>query len=438
MLSALFILDETGKPIISRDFRGDIPLKHISRNFINNFLEEDDNLVKPIFIVDSITYVTHKHGDLYLLAVGRGNMNVTTAMVMLGKLVDVFKTYFETVSEESIKDNFALALELLDEMVDFGYAQVYDPSALKTAVFQQSRRLTNVRAMPPPTGAVSWRQSVPPIYYEENKVFCSVVENINYLVAANGTVISSEIKGSIQMDSQLSGMPELHLGLNDKLAFHQSSASGMDPNTQAANRTIDLEDVHFHQCVRLSKFDTNRTISFIPADGKFELMSYRMGKLLKPLFSVTSQSYEFEGSRFETTIHVTTNFKQKSMTKTLSLLIPVPSDVDTPSFETTIGVCQYKPELNCIKWSLGQVNGKKTCAMRAQMGLPTMSSSKPSAVAPPIKIMFEIPLFTVSGIHVRHLTINESSGYTGIPYINYKTQSGEYLVRQDPPKIIKP
>jgi AP-1 complex subunit mu len=37
-----------------------------------------------------------------------------------------------------------------------------------------------------------------------------------------------------------------------------------------------MEDVNFHQCVRLSRFDNDRTISFIPPDGEFELMSYRL------------------------------------------------------------------------------------------------------------------------------------------------------------------
>lgn len=37
-----------------------------------------------------------------------------------------------------------------------------------------------------------------------------------------------------------------------------------------------MEDVKFHQCVRLSRFENDRTISFIPPDGEFELMSYRL------------------------------------------------------------------------------------------------------------------------------------------------------------------
>lgn len=42
------------------------------------------------------------------------------------------------------------------------------------------------------------------------------------------------------------------------------------------NKSVELEDVKFHQCVRLSRFENDRTISFIPPDGESELMSYRL------------------------------------------------------------------------------------------------------------------------------------------------------------------
>jgi hypothetical protein len=44
-----------------------------------------------------------------------------------------------------------------------------------------------------------------------------VIEKVNILISANGTVIKSEIEGAIHVKSCLSGMPELRLGLNDKL-----------------------------------------------------------------------------------------------------------------------------------------------------------------------------------------------------------------------------
>lgn len=38
------------------------------------------------------------------------------------------------------------------------------------------------------------------------------------------------------------------------------------------NKAVDLEDMKFHQCVRLARFENDRTISFIPPDGAFDLM----------------------------------------------------------------------------------------------------------------------------------------------------------------------
>lgn len=35
---------------------------------------------------------------------------------------------------------------------------------------------------------------------------------------------------------------------------------------------IAIDDCQFHQCVKLSKFETEHAISFIPPDGEFELM----------------------------------------------------------------------------------------------------------------------------------------------------------------------
>ena len=110
------------------------------------------------------------------------------------------------------------------------------------------------------TNAVSWRSEG--IKHRKNEIFLDVVERLNLLVAANGTLLRSEVHaprpapppppppppplrrpppppphlklrrrltlpplllvqilGSLKMRSYLSGMPELKLGLNDKLLF---------------------------------------------------------------------------------------------------------------------------------------------------------------------------------------------------------------------------
>ena len=52
-------------------------------------------------------------------------------------------------------------------------------------------------------------------------------------VSANGNVLRSEIVGSIKMRIFLSGMPELRLGLNDKVLFDNT---GREYPAQARER----------------------------------------------------------------------------------------------------------------------------------------------------------------------------------------------------------
>lgn len=44
--------------------------------------------------------------------------------------------------------------------------------------------------------------------------------------------------------------------------------------TFCSGKTIELDDVTFHQCVNLTRFNSEKTVSFVPPDGEFELMKY--------------------------------------------------------------------------------------------------------------------------------------------------------------------
>jgi AP-1 complex subunit mu len=71
-------------------------------------------------------------------------------------------------------------------------------------------------------------------------------------------------------------------------------------------KAVEMEDVKFHQCVRLSRFENDRTISFIPPDGEFELMSYRLNTQVKPLIWVECIVESHSGSRIEYMLKVNT------------------------------------------------------------------------------------------------------------------------------------
>lgn len=51
--SAVFITDLQGKAIISRNYRGDVPLNKVIERFANYLVEVEDEAKKPVFYVDS-------------------------------------------------------------------------------------------------------------------------------------------------------------------------------------------------------------------------------------------------------------------------------------------------------------------------------------------------------------------------------------------------
>jgi len=220
----------------------------------------------------------------------------------------------------------------------------------------------------------------------------------------------------------LSGMPELRLGLNDKVLFESTG--------RGKSKSVELEDVKFHQCVRLSRFENDRTISFIPPDGEFELMSYRLNTSsnVKPLIWIESVIERHAHSRVEIMVKAKSQFKRRSTANNVEIIIPVPADADSPKFKTSIGSARYTPEVNSVVWTIKSFPGGKEYLMRAHFGLPSVTSDEIEG-KPPIHVKFEIPYFTTSGIQVRYLKIIEKSGYQALPWVRYITQNGDYQLR---------
>jgi AP-1 complex subunit mu len=241
MLSALFFTDLSGKILISRNYRGDVPVTCIQK-FATKLQEEDDSLLKPVYTEEGITYVYIKLSNIYILSVTKRNANVTMMMVYMYHVASVLENYFGELSEESIRDNFVIIYELLDEMMDFGMPQTTEVKILREFITQSGNRVVQPRPPVSLTNAVSWRSEG--IKHRKNEIFLDVVEKLNLLVSSSGSVLHSEIIGAVKMRSFLSGMPELKLGLNDKLLFKASGRSG------AKGKAVEMEDIKFHQvCV---------------------------------------------------------------------------------------------------------------------------------------------------------------------------------------------
>ncbi|CCK72717.1 Apm1p KNAG_0L00950 [Huiozyma naganishii CBS 8797] len=459
MASAVYFCDDKGKPLLSRRYKDDVPLSAIDKfSTLLTDLEDESAVIPPCINHNGIEYLFIQHNDLYVVALATSlTVNIAEVFAFLHKLMGVLGEYLKTVEEESIRDNFVIIYELMDEMMDYGIPQITEPRMLKKYITQKSFKLEKAHkkkrnAARPPSelnNSVSWRAEG--IKYKKNEAFLDIVESINMLITQKGQVLRSEIIGAVKIKSRLSGMPDLKLGINDRGIFTkylegnnigvnipdpQEHGSGVAESSitndgKKRKTNIELEDLKFHQCVRLSKFENEKIITFIPPDGEFDLMNYRLTTSIKPLIWCDVSIQVHSKSRIEIRCRAKAQIKKKSVAANVQILIPVPDDADTPSFKYSHGSIKYVPEQSAILWKIKSFPGGKEYAMFAEMGLPSMDSYEEPKVKRPVQVKFEIPYFTTSGIQVRYLKINEPKlQYKSYPWVRYITQSGDdYTIR---------
>jgi AP-1 complex subunit mu len=427
-ISSIYILDQKGKVLITRAYRADVPL-NIHEKFNQKLLEFDETTLKPVIMDNEIIFSFIKYNNLTFLAVSRRNSNVMMVFAFLYKFQEVLIDYFKELEEESIRDNFVIIYELLDEMMDNGYPQITEVKILQEYIKTEYHKLEGEKkainpmdvAIPDTINNVPWRPSG--IKHKKNEIFLDVIEKLNMLITASGNVVKSEIIGALKMKSFLSGMPELKLGLNDKALFEATGRT-------TKGRAVELDDIKFHQCVRLTRFENERTISFIPPDGDFELMSYRLDMNVKPLFTVECNVEHKSSTRINFRVRAKSNYKAKNSANNVEINIPVPSDVQAPSLKASSGTAVYNPDNNNMVWTIKQFPGQREITMEGTFSLPSIASPERNNFNKvPISLNFEIPYFTVSGINVRYLKIVERSGYAALPWVRYITQNGDYTIR---------
>lgn len=94
------------------------------------------------------------------------------------------------MDEESVKSNFVLIYELLDEILDFGYPQNSEIDTLKMYITtegiksEQAVREDSSKITIQATGATSWRRA--DVKYRKNEAFVDVIETVNMLMSKEG------------------------------------------------------------------------------------------------------------------------------------------------------------------------------------------------------------------------------------------------------------
>ncbi|XP_065186220.1 AP-2 complex subunit mu-like [Sycon ciliatum] len=441
MIGGLFLYNHKGEVLISRVYRDDI-----GRNAVDAFrvsvIHARQQVRSPVTNIARTSFFHIRCANLWLAAVTKQNVNAACVFEFLHKTVAILESYFGKLTEESVKNNFVLIYELLDEVLDFGYPQKTDVGILKTYITQQGVKTQSAaeqtQITSQVTGQIGWRREG--IKYRRNELFLDVLESINLLMSAQGQTLSSHVSGRVVMKSFLSGMPECKFGLNDKLVLEkQSKASTQEAASvekkAGAKNSIAIDDCTFHQCVKLSKFETERSISFIPPDGEFELMRYRTTKDISLPFRVIPLVRETGRTKLEIKVVVKSNFKPQQLAQKIEVRIPTPSNTAGCQLLCLKGKAKYKASENAIIWKMRRMAGLKESQISAEVELlPSSDSSaaQKQVTKAPISMNFEVP-FACSGLKVRYLKVFEPklnySDHDTVKWVRYISRSGAYETR---------
>lgn len=427
MISGVFIFNVKGEVIISRLFRQDIK-RSISDVFRIQVISNPD-IRSPIATLGSTSFFHVKHENIYIVAVTKLNANAAIIFQFLYKLISIGTIYFGKFDEEAVKNNFVLIYELLDEILDFGYPQNCETETLKMyittegvkserAIKDESSKIT-IQA----TGATAWRR--PDIKYRKNEAFIDVIESVNLLMSSNGTALRTDVSGKVLMRAYLSGTPECKFGLNDRILLEKE---GRREIVGRKTGSVELDDCQFHQCVKLGKFDSDRTISFIPPDGEFELMRYRTTDNINLPFKINPIVNEVSNNRVEYRIAVRSQFSNKVFAQNVVIKIPTPLNTSNTRIHVNTGRAKYVGSENCITWKINRFQGQQEYSFNANVEL-TPTTTKRAWSRPPISMDFQVLMFTASGLLVRFLKVFEKSNYQSVKWVRYMTKAGSYQIR---------
>lgn len=327
-------------------------------------------------------------------------------------------------------------------MIDYGYPQVTRTENLKSFVYNEPivvENVVNTGNMVNPKTASANAVHKPVISSvttngrktnttnQKNEIFVDILERLNVLFTNNGYVLNSTIDGCIQMKSYLAGNPELRLALNEDLVIGRGSGR---------YGSVTVDDMNFNDCVNMTEFESARTLSFIPPDGEFVVLNYRITGEFSCPFRIFPSIEEVEPNKLDITVLIRAEMPTNHFGANVMVEIPMPSAAISASCNlisapgTGPANAEYLPSEGKIVWTMKKFPGGSEQTMRAKVLLNKPCTSQVRREIGPINMCFEIPMYNVSSLQVRYLRVAENMvGYTPYRWVRYVTQSSSYVCR---------
>ncbi|XP_072514538.1 AP-4 complex subunit mu-1 [Salminus brasiliensis] len=441
MISQVFILSSEGDHLIYKDFRGEADKDAISV-FYEMVTALSGDQPPVVMSHKDLNFIHVRQGGLYWVASTKTDASPFTIIEFLNRLAALTRDYCGSLCEKSVRMNFALIYELLDEMVDYGYIQTTSTDILKNFIQTEAVTskpfslfdLSNVGLF----GAETQQSKVAPSaaatrpimsYRSEqggkNEIFVDVVERLSVVIGSNGALMKADVEGEIRVKCYLPTCSEMRIGLNEEFSIGKSLLRGY-------GMAVRVDECSFHQAVKLDEFDTYRILKVCPSQGEQTLMQYQLSDELPcappfRLFPTVEKDY---GSRLLIFLKLRCDLPPKSTALNVSVTVPVPKGSLSLSQELSSPdqTADLQLKSKAILWSIPRFPGGAQLSALFKVEVPGLSSASLLEVGP-VSMSFELPKHTCTGLQIRFLRLSPTQPGLSQRWVRYVTHSDSYTIR---------
>lgn len=400
MLSSVYLLDSNAIILIEKQFREKVLRSEIDAACMA--IRDRSQPVPSIINRGDTTIVIHKEGEIWIVGACNGDEFGLIAVSILKHIGELLRQQFKKqVTPDAVKNSYTIIYQMLDLAVDFGLPFLDEPNTIQQALFRPSvtdprtSRFTLDQQHP-------WRQMG--IKRGTNEIYIDIVEDVDVVVNPSGRVTFSHIRGSVDINSLLSGDPVCRLVLSP---------------------TAYYEDTTFHRCVEPSAF-TSKVIPFTPPDGMFTLMKYRMTAQMSTLPLWINSHFQWSKNSVTFEIVLKPEASLPKAIESLEVKMDLPSGVATPSFVLTVGKVTFDPITRYMVWSIGTYNEKDPITIKGSASLD--AGFELGNRNPVITAKFQTIGSLVSNAKISSLEIDNIS-YNPFKGVKYVTRAGNYEFR---------
>ena len=416
----------------------------------------------PVFEVDGVHYLHSKAGGLFWVATTRENVAPSLVLELLQRMYWIIRDYVGHVSEDSVRKNFLLIYELLDEILDYGFPQNSSTDRLKQFIAMEPivtaprGRLLSTPASGPSEVIKSVLDTARTGAKEE--IFVDVVEKLTAIFDAGGHLRSSSIVGAIKVKSYLGGNPPIRLGLPENIVLGQKEALsggggafGSNNFSGSSGGPVVLDTFSLHEGVDHSAFERDRVLELVPPEGHFDLLTYRCSSSFRPPFRVYPllEDDAYSADKLTLYIRLRAEYEASKIASGVEITVPLPRSVqrvhcetDTPSGEGSLlgslpvkGVFTQMAEWNAqdhrLVWSLKNLKGGREYVLRTRLTIDPGSVDMAKQEYGPVMVQFVLPgKPSASGMDVKYLRIlKEEKGYNPARWFRVVALANSYQVR---------